>query len=234
MDGNLTCVVYKDELGSLLHAYMKRSAPPNNRDPKRLRLADYDGVKGDLFLLIDKENQIRATAAVTLEPQGNEAYAKIYGRLHLERCVLPSAIDRFFEPAMFSWCLERGIDKLFMTVNEGSLRTWDWLCRRIGRRRAGNRPNVYAPQLGAHFRREFRPHHAMILERGVWQYVIYYEPGQRFTLRRPERPLPLAARRIARREFHDSTSDWDELYPDLEDSQNKASTSVCGTTETAF
>ncbi len=175
--------------------------PVNNRTPKQLRLAEYEGGQGALFLLLDSEQHVYGLSNVILSAENGFDVAKIYGRFHLRPEAPQTVIDHYFEPATFAWCKERGVERLFVTVNKGHLRTWGLLCRRIARSRGRINPHLSE---GQEFRVGFQPYARMILERNTWQYVIYYSPDGRFPLSREERPLDPEAWTIAKESFPDA------------------------------
>ncbi len=201
------CETYNPSIhDDLIHDYMARADAPNNTSPRALRLKDYTDDKGALFLLIDNEDQIRGVTSVILE-EGIPA-AKIYGRLHIEKGIPHSIIDRFFEPSLFAWCLERKIRNVFMTINQENYRVLDWTSRRVGERRNTHRPNAYTPQIGAEIRSSFVPLDRLIFERFTWQYVIYSSADGGWFLKRDEKPLDSLAKDIFKREFPIATQNW--------------------------
>ncbi len=201
-------VRYRPTFLPILQDYFRDDPPPNNRDAQKIRLNCYDGKQGELFLWLDETCKIGAMASVILTIENGCKVAKIYGRLHLKKGVPHSTIDRFFEPALFDWCERQNVERIYLTVNEGDLRTLEWTVRRIGERRHLFRKNQYAPGIGAHFRKSLVPYEKMIFERGVWQYVIISSPDGQFFLDRPCKPIDPEAKAILRKEYEKYTQNW--------------------------
>jgi hypothetical protein len=192
----------------MIETYMATTSVVNNMTPKALRLTDYDGIKGALFLVIDETERIVAVSSVLAEQGLLGPAAKIYGRFHIAPGVPHTIIDRFFEPMTFSWCEENEIDNLFLTINAGNFRVLDWVCRRMGERCKSLRFNRYAPNLGREKRSGFVPLDNLIFERHCWQYVLYYSKDKVWFLERPQKPLDMHARQIFDREFPSATQNW--------------------------
>ncbi len=201
-------VKYRPALVPLLQAYFANDPPPNNKDAQSLRLNCYDGNQGDLFLWLDQYLKVSAVASIIVTEEIGGPVAKIYGRLHLKKGVPHSTIDRFFEPALFDWCESKKIARIYLTINEGNLRTLEWTARRIGERRHLFRKNPYSPTIGHHFRKSLIPYEKMIFERGVWQYVIFSSPDGKFCIDRPTKPIDHRAKEILRKEYEKHTQDW--------------------------
>lgn len=202
-------VRYRPQFEPLLNEYFENSPPINNSSAERLRLYNYDGVDGDLFLILNSSLKIVAMTSVIRRIEQEEPVAKIYGRLHFSKGVPKSLIDRLFEPALFEWCERRGIQKVYLTVNANRHRTLDWTVRRIGERRHLFRVNKYRPDIGAKFRSSLVPFEKMILEYGVWQYALYSSPDGKFFLNRETQNIDPRAKSILKREYGNYTQNWD-------------------------
>jgi hypothetical protein len=206
---NLRAEVYVPEKhAKMIEAYMATTPVVNNRTPKALRLSDYSGDTGALFLVIDETDHILAVSSVVCEEGLFGRAAKIYGRFHISKGVPHTIIDRFFEPMTFAWCEEHEIDKLFLTINSGNFRVLDWVCRRMGERRRSLRVNPFAPDLGREKRCGFVPLNHLIFERHCWQYALYYSKDRHWFLERPQRSLDIQAAKIFEREFPIATQNW--------------------------
>lgn len=222
---SLKCLAYTPALFDSLEHYMQTIAPVNNRTPKALRLDEYDDQRGQLLLIVDSRGKIRATCSVVSEmhPERNFRYAKTFGRLHIDQGISHRVIDRYFEPRMYSWLEDKGIEHVYFTVNEGHERVLEWACRRHGDRRGARYHNRDNPGVGLGIRQNSAPHSALIFERHVWQYCIYFAPDGQFFLKREERPLPPRAEYIFRKEFPRATRNWDGLSHHSEIATEQAS-----------
>jgi len=136
----------------ILGEYIRSTHVANNKSAKALRLHEYNDIDASLFLVIDSSDKIKALCAVFKEQTPKGPAAKIYCRLEIVPTTSHSVIDRFLEPVTFQWCLDRGIENIFLTINEGNYRVLDWASRRMGERRNSKRPNSYFPQLGNNIR----------------------------------------------------------------------------------
>jgi hypothetical protein len=199
--------------------YMEKTPARNNRNAKILRLDECDGQRGTLILVQNAMSEIVAISTIHLEDGLYGKAAKIYGRFNILADVPHTVIDEFIEPLTFQWCERRGIQHLFLTVNEADLRTLDWVARRIGNRRAGARENPYFPTVGSAFRKSFQPLPNLVFERNCWQYVIFYSPSGRWFLKREQKALSQDAISIFFREFPNETQNCHGLFRDPADTQ---------------
>lgn len=205
-----TCHTYVPGEGQseeLLDSYLSETTVENNRTRKNLRVDLYDGKNGVLFLLLEDRRVVGMTSCVRHDEAG-VASAKVWHRLHILPHVPHSMIDRYFEPKTFEWCRAGNIERLWVTFNDSTPRIAGWAAARMGERRNAARPNPYANSFGEEIRRGWRPHHKMIYERGVWQYVIYYSPNGKPFLKRVEKELDDEMVQIFKREFPNATRRW--------------------------
>lgn len=183
-----------------LEDYMRRSAPPNNRSPKELKLSLLNDRDGVLFVLLDREDKIRATSGVLRRNLGDQAFAKIYFRFHIEKGVPHSIIDRYFEPATFKWCRENKLNNIYITVNVGHERTLAWVAARLGIHGCYQYPNPYDPT-SADIRDQFRPCLDLIFDSYTWQYAFYRTESGRFDHAFDTKPVGPGILKLLAREF---------------------------------
>lgn len=193
----------------LLDKYFASTDVENNKSRKSLRIEMYDGLRGALFFLVNTQTESieGMTSCIRYDEEGLPS-AKVWHRLHLKPGLPPNTIDQFFEPATFRWCADQGIERLWVTFNESMPRAYQWAAMKMGERRNGKTRNTFSKGLGHHIRTGWRPYGKLILERFVWQYVIYYSPDQKFFLSREERPLDLVAAEVFKTEFPKATRGW--------------------------
>ncbi len=193
----------------LLERYLRETPVENNRTRKQLRLDLYNGSDGVLFFLVNKafEQVVGVTSCVRYSENGVVS-AKTWHRMHLNNEVPKSAIDRFFEPATFSWCRQLGINRLWVTFNESNPRTAAWAAARMGERRNAARPNAFTSGTCHEIRSNWQPLNRLVFERNVWQYVIFYSPDTNFFLQRMEKPLDAYMTSIFKKNFPTVTKHW--------------------------
>lgn len=185
------CETFSEKHQAALTSYFElaREQAPNNADWKRLRMDQYNGTDGDLFLILDERNKIWAMSSVILTQEAGGPTVKVYGRFHVVPGCPHSIIDGMLEPASFKWIEDRNIQNVYLTINQGHLRTLEWVARRCGINRGRNRSNSYGHSYGHNIRSGWVAHPRLIWEREVWQYCIYYSQNSQFFLDRPSKEL---------------------------------------------
>lgn len=170
----------------LIQNYMRQTKTENNSNAKRLRLDCYDFTNGVLFMITDSaETAVIAVCSCVRYQENGIHSAKIWHRLDMPDGLSMKIMNQFFEPATFNWCQSQKIQHLWATFNAIAPRTATWAATRMGARRSGHRSR-YCDDFGNQIRQAWVGYPRLILERYVWQFVIFYSPNSIFFLTRPE------------------------------------------------
>lgn len=188
----IKCVTYNPNYDHLLDQYFKQTGGEirNNHSKKALRLNEYDGKNAELFLVIQNDTTIIGMSSIFTEhltPQTR--CARLYSRLHITPTFSQWLIDKYLEPALHQWIISQDIQHCYLTVNEGHERTLQWVCARLGKKRAKKLPNSYGYTIGQQTRQSWKPHSKLIYERHTWQYCLFSSPNDEFFLKRDEKSI---------------------------------------------
>lgn len=172
----MECVLLGPNSLNLLERYFLHPlSPVNNSGHSHFKTELYDGNKGIMFLLVDNDEIIATYGAIIVQLDNDTVAAKLPHRLHVRRDYSKDYfdfIDKWFEPRIFSWLAERGINNVMMTINEGNERPMY-----LGGTRHYRRRKYAKSYLCSHGQKllehgwYIQPY--LILEQNVWQYVFW-------------------------------------------------------------